>query len=92
MEFVSRARAISVYGYRLQVWCTLIAFCILAFSGGANSISSRRSPGPGRREARASADRLKTQFTGAKHTTTLAHDKRADEDRDVRIPNDVDAC
>jgi hypothetical protein len=43
-------------------------------------------------EARASADRLKTQFTGAKHTTTLAHDKRADEDRDVRIPNDVDAC
>jgi len=64
----------------------------LARAKDARGTSERRPPTKGPIGADTLADRLKTQFTGAKHTTTLAHDKRADEDRDVRIPNDVDAC
>ena len=96
VEFVSRARAISVYEYRLQVWCTLIAFCILAFSVAgrtpglepalARTGHRHRPPSPlpaghdrgpaptvhGYRirhaDSHERAHRLKTQFTGAKHT------------------------
>jgi hypothetical protein len=88
VEFVSRARAISVYGYMLQVWCTLIAFCILAFSVAGRTpglepalartatgpsplpraTTAVRADGPRISDSHERAHRLKTQFTGAKHT------------------------